>query len=150
MTTTDEYRGHDAYSDRRHSYVRDLIAAVTPAVDTSGEGRQRLDGLETRDVTGLTSGTAFDPPQYLLDLYARVSRPNAPLYSLLSKVKLDAPVIKTPKITAGNTGSVQSAENATITTTEWTDEYITVDPKTYYAASYVSDQALSLSSGEIG
>lgn len=144
MTTT-EYRGHDAYSDRRSSFVRDLISSVTPAVDTSGEGRQRLGGLETRDVTGLTSGTAFDPPQYLLDLYAKVSRPNAPLYSLLSKMKLDAPVIKTPKITAGNTGSVQSAENATITTTEWTDEYITVDPKTYYAASFVSDQALSLS-----
>jgi hypothetical protein len=73
MTTT-ESRGHDAYSERRHSYVRDLIGSVTLAVDTSGEGRQRLDGLETRDVTGLTASTAFDPPQFLLDLYARVSR----------------------------------------------------------------------------
>ncbi len=50
-----------------------------------------------------------------------------------------------PKITAGNTAAVQSAENATIATTDWTDEYITVTPNTYAAASYVSDQALSLS-----
>jgi HK97 family phage major capsid protein len=118
---------------------------VTPAVDQNGEGRQRLAGLETRDVSGLTSATAFDPPQYLLDLYAKVSRPNAPLYSLLNKMKLDAPVVKTPKITAGNTASAQSSENATISTTDWTDEYITVTPKTYAAASYVSDQALTLS-----
>jgi HK97 family phage major capsid protein len=136
---------HDAYTDRRSSYVRDLIGAVTPAVDQNGEGRQRLAGLETRDVSGLTSSTAFDPPQYLLELYARVARPNAPLYTLLRKLKLDAPVVKTPKITAGNTAAVQSAENATISTTDWTDEYITVTPKTYAAASYVSDQALTLS-----
>jgi HK97 family phage major capsid protein len=140
-----DYRPHDAYTDRRSSYVRDLIGAVTPAVDSNGEGRQRLGGLETRDVTGLTSSTAFDPPQFLLDLYAKVSRPNAPLYSLLNKVKLDAPVVKTPKIVTGNTAAVQSAENATISTTEWSDEYITVTPKTYAAASYVSDQALTLS-----
>jgi len=138
-------RGHDAYSDRRNSYVRDLISAVTPAVDTSGEGRQRLEGLESRNVTGLTSSTAFDPPQYLLDLYAKVSRPNSPLYSLLNKVELVSPVVKTPKITAGNTGAEQSGENATINTTQWTDEYITVTPNTYYSASYVSDQALTLS-----
>ena len=144
-----ESRGHDAYSDRRHSYVRDLISSVTPAVDTSGEGRQRLEGLESRNVTGLTSSTAFDPPQYLLDLYARVSRPNAPLYSLLNKVALESPVVKTPKITAGNTAAQQSAENATINTTEWTDEYITVTPNTYAAASYVSDQALTLSPVEL-
>jgi HK97 family phage major capsid protein len=142
-------RGHDAYSDGRNSFVRDLIGSVTPAVDTSGEGRQRLDGFETRNVTGLTSSTAFDPPQYLLDLYARVSRPNAPLYSLLGKVKLDAPVVKTPKISSGNTAYEQSAENATINTTEWVDEYITVTPNTYAAASYVSDQALSLSPVEL-
>jgi HK97 family phage major capsid protein len=142
-------RGHDAYSDRQHSYVRDLISSVTPAVDTSGEGRQRLGGLETRNVTGLTSSTAFDPPQYLLDLYARVSRPNAPLYSLLNKVALESPVVQTPKITAGNTAAAQSAENATISTTQWTDEYITVTPKTYAAASYVSDQALTLSPVEL-
>ena len=140
-----QYRGHDAYTDRRSSYVRDLIGSVTPAVDQSGEGRQRLGGLEARDVSGLTSSTAFDPPQFLLDLYAKLSRPNAPLYSLLSKVKLDGPVVKTPKITAGNTATVQSAENATISTTDWTDQYITVTPKTYAAASYVSDQALTLS-----
>lgn len=147
--TTQEHRTPDAYSDRRNSFVRDLISSVTPAVDTSGEGRNRLAGLETRDVTGLTSGTAFDPPQYLLDMYARVSRPNSPLYSLLNKVKLESPVVKTPKITAGNTAAVQSAENVTISTTEWTDEYITVTPKTYAAASYVSDQALSLSPVEL-
>lgn len=141
--TTQEYR-NDAYTDRQHSYVKDLIGAVPPAVG-SAEGRRRLEGLETRDVSGLTSSTSFDTPQFLLDLYARVSRPNAPLYSLLSKVALTAPVVKTPKIETGNTGSVQSAENATITTTDWTDEYITVDPKTYYSASYVSDQALTLS-----
>ena len=88
---------HDAYTDRRHSYVRDLVSSVTPAVDTSGEGRSRLGGLESRDVSGLTSSTAFDPPQFLLDMYARASRPNAPLYSLLQKVKLDAPVVKTPQ-----------------------------------------------------
>jgi len=139
------YRGHDKYSDRRNSYVRDLIGAVTPAVDKSGEGRQRLGGLETRDVTGLTSSTAFDPPQFLLDLYAKVSRPNAPLYSLLEKVKLDAPVVKTPKITTGNVAAVQSAENASINPTNWVDEYVTVNPKTYAAATYVSDQALVLS-----
>jgi HK97 family phage major capsid protein len=138
-------RGWDAYSDRRHSFARDLISSVTPAIDTSGEGRARLEGLETRNVTGLTSSTSFDPPQYLLDLYARVARPNAPLYSLLGKVKLDAPVVKTPKITAGNVASQQSGENSTINTTEWTDEYITVTPNTYVAASYVSDQALTLS-----
>jgi HK97 family phage major capsid protein len=136
---------HDAYTDRQNSYVRDLIGAVIPAVDSNGEGRQRLGGLETRDVSGLTSSTAFDPPQCLLELYARVSRPNAPLYSLLHKMKLDAPVVKTPKIVTGNTASAQSAENATISTTDWTDEYITVTPKTYAAASYVSDQALTLS-----
>jgi len=139
------YRRHDSYTDRRNSYVRDLIGAVTPAVDTSGEGRQRLGGLETRDVSGLTSSTAFDPPQFLLDLYARVSRPNAPLYSLLEKVKLDAPVVKTPKITTGNVAAVQSAENASINPTTWVDDYITVNPKTYAAATYVSDQALALS-----
>jgi len=143
--TMTEYRGHDAYSDPGHSYVRDLISSVTPAVDASGEGRARLSALEARDVSGLTSSTAFDPPQFLLDLYARVSRPNAPLYSLLGKVQLTAPIVKTPKITSGNSGSVQSAENATISTTDWVDEYITVDPKTYYSASYVSDQALQLS-----
>jgi HK97 family phage major capsid protein len=140
-----DYRAHDAYTDRRSSYVKDLIGAVTPAVDKTGEGRQRLGGLETRDVTGLTSSTAFDPPEFLLSLYARVSRPNAPLYSLLEKVKLSGPVTKTPKITAGNTAAAQSAENATISTTDWTDSYITVTPKTYAAASYVSDQALTLS-----
>jgi HK97 family phage major capsid protein len=136
---------YDSYTDRRSSFVRDLIGAVTPAVDKTGEGRQRLSGLETRDVSGLTSSTAFDPPQFLLDMYAKVSRPNAPLYSLLQKVKLDGPVVKTPKIFAGNTAAAQSAENATISTTDWADEYITVTPKTYAAASYVSDQALSLS-----
>ena len=104
-----------------------------------------MSGLESRNVTGLTSSTAFDPPQYLLDLYAKVSRPNAPLYSLLQKVLLDSPVVKTPKITSGNTGAEQSGENATISTTEWVDEYITVTPNTYAAASFVSDQALSLS-----
>jgi HK97 family phage major capsid protein len=135
----------DAYSDQQHSYVRDLISSVTPAVATDGESRSRLNGLETRNVTGLTSSTAFDPPQYLLDLYARVSRPNAPLYSLLQKVALESPVVKTPKISAGNTAAVQSAENATISTTEWTDQYVTVTPGTYAAASYVSDQALTLS-----
>jgi HK97 family phage major capsid protein len=144
----DTYRADDAYTERRHSYVRDLIGSVTPAVAAAG-GRERLDGMEARDVTGLTSGTAFDPPQFLIDLYARVSRPNSPLYSLLSKVKLDSPVVKTPKITAGNTAAVQSSENATISTTEWSDEYITVTPKTYAAASYVSDQALSLSPVEL-
>ena len=135
----------DAYSDQQHSFVRDLISSVTPAVDPSGEGRSRLAGLETRDVSGLTSSTAFDPPQYLLDLYAKVARPSAPLYSLLSKVMLTGPVVKTPKVQTGNTGSVQSAENASISPTTWSDEYITVDPKTYYSASYVSDQALQLS-----
>jgi HK97 family phage major capsid protein len=54
-------------------------------------------------------------------------------------------VVKTPKITSGNTASEQSAENATINTTDWVDEYITVTPGTYVAASYVSDQALTLS-----
>jgi hypothetical protein len=103
----DTYRADDAYTERRHSYVRDLIGSVTPAVAAAG-GRERLDGMEARDVTGLTSGTAFDPPQFLIDLYARVSRPNSPLYSLLSKVKLDSPVVKTPKITAGNTAGCDS------------------------------------------
>jgi HK97 family phage major capsid protein len=60
-------------------------------------------------------------------------------------VALEAPVVKTPKITAGNTAAEQSGENATISTTTWTDEYLTVTPNTYAAASYVSDQALSLS-----
>jgi HK97 family phage major capsid protein len=139
-------RGYDDYSDRRHSYVRDVISSVTPAVDTSGEGRARLNSLEARDVSGLTSSSAFDVPQFLLDLFGRVSRPNAPLYSLLNKVTLTGPTVKTPKIESpGNTGSVQSAENATISTTEWTDEYITVTPKTYVSASFISDQALSLS-----
>lgn len=56
-----EYR-HDAYSDQRHSYVRDLISSVTPAVDTSGEGQQRLEGLETRNVrTFPTHGVPTGP-----------------------------------------------------------------------------------------
>lgn len=135
----------DAYSDGQHSYVRDLLASVTPAVATDAESRSRLEGLESRNVTGLTSSTAFDPPQYLLDLFARVSRPSAPIYSMLNKVPLDAPVVKTPKISAGNTAAQQSAENATISTTQWTDSYISVTPGTYFSASYVSDQALSLS-----
>ncbi len=139
------YRQHDAYTDRRSSYVRDLIGAVTPAVDKNGEGRQRLSGLETRDVSGLTSSTAFDPPAYLLDLYARVSRPNAPLYSLLQKVALTSPVVKTPKIATGNTGAMQTAENDSLSPTTWADEYVTTTPNTYAAATYVSDQALSLS-----
>jgi HK97 family phage major capsid protein len=139
----------DGYDRRNHSFVKDLVSSVTPAVDPSGNGRERLGGLESRDVSGLTSGTAFDPPQYLLDLYARVARPNAPLYALLGKTPLTGPVVKTPKITTGNTAAVQSAENATISTTDWTDEYLTITPKTYAAASYVSDQALSLSPVEL-
>jgi HK97 family phage major capsid protein len=144
-------RSHDdGYTDRRsHSYVRDLISSVTPAVDPAGNGRERLGGLESRDVSGLTSGTSFEFPMFLLDLYARVSRPNAPLYALLGKTPLTGPIVKTPKITAGNTAAVQSADNVTISTTEWTDEYISVSPKTYAAASYVSDQALSLSPVEL-
>ena len=96
-------------------------------------------------MSGLTSGTAFDPPQYALDLFARVSRPSAPLYSLLSKVPLTGPTVKTPKIATGNTAAAQSAENASLSPTTWSDEYITTTPKTYASASYVSDQALSLS-----
>jgi HK97 family phage major capsid protein len=68
-----------------------------------------------------------------------------PVYSLLQKVALTGPVVKTPKITAGNTAAAQSADNATIGTSTWADSYITVTPRTFASASYVSDQALSLS-----
>ncbi len=158
--TASQARGHGAgftaavdspYDrDRRHSFTRDLLAMATPAIDPGGEFRTRLaEQAERRDVSGLDTSVGnagtFSPPAYLLSLWARYSRPIAPLYSLLQKVELTAPVTNIPKLTAGGTASVQTNQNTSITTSQFTDEYLQTTAKTIAAATVVSQQLLDLS-----
>jgi HK97 family phage major capsid protein len=134
------------------SFVRDLLAASTGGTD-AGEARRRLDQhtAETRDVAGLNTitgnaeGFSFAPPQYALDAWARFSRAGSPLYNMLLKRPLTGPVVKIPKLTAGITAAEQSSENTSITTSEFTDEYLTVTAKTVASAAAVSQQLIDLS-----
>lgn len=58
---------------------------------------------------------------------------------------LTGPVVKVPKLTAGATAAEQSAQNTSITTSNFTDEYLSTTAVTIAGATAVSQQLIDLS-----
>jgi HK97 family phage major capsid protein len=137
------------------SFIKDLLSAASGGDSVEARNRLAQHRQETRDVAGLNTvvgnaeGFSFAPPQYDLLRYAEFARAAAPLYHLLPKQPLLGPVVKVPKLTAGSTAAEQSSENTTITTSEFSDEYLTTTAKTVAAATAVSQQLIELSAVSI-
>jgi HK97 family phage major capsid protein len=104
----------------RHSFFSDLVFARR---DPAAAGRIREYGSEARveRSSGTGSFAGLTVPQYLIDLAAPLARAGRPFVDLIGSRDLpdEGMAVLLPKITQAPAGASQSAENATVSTSDF-------------------------------
>jgi HK97 family phage major capsid protein len=144
--------GEAAYRLARHGKEMEIEARDKPrsAVAATLRSIQARLGIEER--TGLTtsvgSGGTFLPPDYLLDEYIALPRPERVLMDVVRQQNLPkGPMtIEIPKITAGTAVTSQGTQNTAVTETDLTDAYVAASVNTIAGQQTVSLQAIEQSS----
>jgi HK97 family phage major capsid protein len=141
--------------DPRRSYLADLCR-VSVGLDTTGEAVERLRRHaqdvatlpEYRDLTRVDGDGGWGvPPIWLMDQYVTFARPGRAFANLCVNEQLPPGTdnINIPKMTTGTTVAPQTADNATVSDTDLTDENLSAPVKTISGQQGVAIQLLEQS-----
>ena len=126
------------YEERgQYSFAKDMVNAFVrndvSAWDRLNRHRDEV-VVESRDAsrTDTTSIGEFVPPMWLIDYFASLPRPSRVAADLVTKMALPAGTdsINIPRITTGSTVGAQSADNASLSTTDMVSGTVTAPVQT--------------------
>lgn len=144
--------------DPRRSYMQDLIK-VTMNMDGDGECRDRLmrhgqdvatlpEYSEYRDLSRTDGNGGYAvPPAWLMDQYVELARPGRALANLVQRMPLPGGTdsINIPKMSTGTAVGIQTADNAAVTATDLTDDFITAPVRTIAGQQGIAIQLIDQS-----
>lgn len=138
-----------------HSYFKDLMLSAR-SMDSNGEAAERLrrhavdvsTDPEYRDLDRVDgNGGYFTPPIYLMSKFLELARAGRAYANVVTSQDLPSGQsgFKIPKVTAGTSTAIQTADNAAVSETDLDDAEIDVSVKTIAGQQDVAIQLLEQS-----